>query len=96
MMVFISNGKTTCFGLWRPSSGFDNFLALRVIYNMHIVYIYIIYYIYIMGRPRRRWVDNIRMDLQEVGCGYMDWIGLGQDRDRWRTLVSAVMNLRVP
>jgi len=49
-----------------------------------------------MGRPRRRWVDNIRMDLQEVECGYMDWIGLAQDRDRWRTLVSAVMNLRVP
>ena len=49
-----------------------------------------------LGRPRRRWVDNIRMDLQEVGCGYMDWIGLTQDRDRWRTLVSAVMNLRVP
>ena len=48
------------------------------------------------GRPRRRWVDNIRMDLQEVGCGYMDWIGLAQHRDRWRTLVSAVMNLRVP
>ena len=47
-------------------------------------------------RPRRRWVDNIRMDLQEVGCGYMDWIGLAKDRDRWRTLVSAVMNLRVP
>jgi len=49
-----------------------------------------------LGRPRRRWVDNIRMDLQEVGCGYMDWIGLAQDRYRWRTLVSAVMNLRVP
>jgi len=48
-----------------------------------------------LGRPRRRWLDNIRMDLQEVGCGYMDWIGLAQDRDRWRTLVSAVMNLRV-
>ena len=47
-------------------------------------------------RPRRRWVDNIRMDLQEVGCGYMDWIGLAQDRDRWRALVSAVMNFRVP
>ena len=44
-----------------------------------------------LGRPRRRWVDNIRMDLQEVGCGYMDWIGLALDRDRWRTLVSAVM-----
>jgi len=49
-----------------------------------------------MGRPRRRWVDNIRMDLQEVRSGYMDWIGLPQDRDSWRTLVSAVMNLRVP
>jgi hypothetical protein len=49
-----------------------------------------------LARPRRRWVDNIRMDLQEVGCGYMDWIGLAQDRDRWRTLVSAVMNLQVP
>ena len=49
-----------------------------------------------LGRPRRRWVDNIRMDLQEVGCGYVDWIGLAQDRNRWRTLVSAVMNLRVP
>ena len=49
-----------------------------------------------LGRPRRRWVDNIRNDLQEVGCGYMDWIGLAQDRDSWRTLVSAVMNLRVP
>ena len=49
-----------------------------------------------LRRPRRRWVGNIRMDLYEVGCGYMDWIGLAQDRDRWRTLVSAVMNLRVP
>ena len=49
-----------------------------------------------LGRPRRRWVDNIRMDLQEVECGYMDWVGLAQDRDRWRTLVSAGMNVRVP
>ena len=49
-----------------------------------------------LGRLRRRWVDNITMDLQEVRCGYMDWIGLAQERDRWRTLVSAVMNLRVP
>ena len=48
-----------------------------------------------LGRPRRRWVDNIRMDLQE-GCGYVDWIGLARVRDRWRTFVSAVMNLRVP
>ena len=49
-----------------------------------------------LGRPRRRWVDNIRMDLQEVGCGYGDWIGLARDRDGWRKLVNAVMNLRVP
>ena len=49
-----------------------------------------------VGRPSRRWVDNIRMDLQEVGCGYMDWIGLAQDRDIWRKLVSAVTNFRVP
>jgi len=49
-----------------------------------------------LGRPRRRCVDNIRMNLKEVGCVYMDWIGLAQDKDRWRTLVSAVMNLRAP
>ena len=49
-----------------------------------------------LGRPRRRWVDNIRMDLQQVGCVYMDWIGLAQDRDKWRMLVSAVMKFRVP
>jgi len=48
-----------------------------------------------LRRPRRRWVDKIRMDLQELGCGYMGWIGLAQYRDRWRMLVSAVMNLRV-
>ena len=48
-----------------------------------------------MGRPRRRLVDNIRMDIQDVGCGYVYWFGLAQDRDRWRTLVSAVMNFRV-
>ena len=52
-------------------------------------------------KERDHWGDlgvdvNIRMDLQEVGCGYVDWIGLAQDRDRWRTLVSAVMNLRFP
>jgi hypothetical protein len=47
-------------------------------------------------RPRRRWVDNIKMDLQEVGWGGMEWINLAQDRDQWRTLVHKVMNLRVP
>ena len=50
----------------------------------------------LLGRPRRRWEDNIRMDLQEVGLGYEDWIRLAQDRDRWRVLVRAVRNLRVP
>ena len=49
-----------------------------------------------LGRPRRRWVDNIRMDLEEVRCAYLDWIHLAQDRDRWRTLESAVMNIGVP
>ena len=44
-----------------------------------------------LGRPRRRWADNIRIDLQEMRCGYMDWIGLAQDRDLWRRLVSAVL-----
>jgi hypothetical protein len=49
-----------------------------------------------LGRPRRRWEDNIKIDLQEVGCGGMDWIKMAQDRDRWRVLVNAVINLRVP
>jgi len=49
-----------------------------------------------LWRPRRRWEDNIKMDLQEVGCGGMDWIELAQDRNRWRALANAVMNLRVP
>jgi len=48
-----------------------------------------------LGRPRRRWEDNIKMGLQEVGCGVMDWIELAQDRDRWQALVNAVMNLRL-
>jgi len=49
-----------------------------------------------LGRPRCRWKDNIRMDLREVGCGCVDWMELAQDKDRWRALVSAVTNLRVP
>ena len=49
-----------------------------------------------LGRLRHRWVNNIRMELQEVGCGYMDWTGLAQYRDRWRTLVSEVLNLWIP
>jgi hypothetical protein len=49
-----------------------------------------------IGRPRSRWVDNIKTDLVEVGWGDVDWIGLAQDRDRWRALVNAVTNLRVP
>jgi hypothetical protein len=49
-----------------------------------------------LGRPRRRWLDNIRMDPVEVGWGDVDWIGMSQDRDRWRALVNSVLNLRVP
>jgi len=49
-----------------------------------------------VGRPRRRWEDNIKMDLQEVGYGGMDWIELGQDRYRWRELVNALLNFRYP
>jgi hypothetical protein len=50
----------------------------------------------LLGRPRRRWVDNVGMDLGEVGWGDVDWIGLAQDRNRWRALVNSVLNLRVP
>jgi hypothetical protein len=49
-----------------------------------------------LGRPRRRWVDNIKMDILEIGCSGVDWIGLAQVRDKWRALVNAVMNLQVP
>jgi hypothetical protein len=49
-----------------------------------------------LGRPRRRWADCIKMDISEIGCGGVDWIDLAQDRDKWRALVNAVMNLRVP
>jgi hypothetical protein len=49
-----------------------------------------------LGRPRRRWLDNISMDVVEVGWGDVDWIGLAQDRDRWRALENSVLNLRVP
>jgi hypothetical protein len=49
-----------------------------------------------LGRPRRRWEDNIRLDIQEMGCWCMDWIGLAQDRDRWQALVNVVMSLRIP
>jgi len=49
-----------------------------------------------LGTPRRRWEENIKMDIQEVGCGDMNWIKLAQDRERWRALVNAAVNLRVP
>jgi hypothetical protein len=49
-----------------------------------------------LGRPRRRWEDNIKMDFREIGCGGADWVDVAQDRDRWRALVYTVMNLRVP
>ena len=75
------------------------FLAILIFMNLNEQLLVPIHTTNILScnwRPRRRWVDNIRMDLQEVGCGYVDWIGLVQDRDRWRTPVSAVMYLRVP
>jgi len=50
----------------------------------------------LLGRPKRRWENNIKMDIQEVECGYIKWIDLAQDRNRWRALATAVMNLRVP
>jgi hypothetical protein len=59
-------------------------------------YIYFIYLLPTVVRPRRRWVDNIKMDLLEIGWGGVDWIGLAQDRDKCRGLVNAAMNLRVP
>jgi len=49
-----------------------------------------------LGRPRHRWEDNIKMDLQEVGCESMDWVDLAEDRDRWQAMVNGVMNLQVP
>jgi hypothetical protein len=49
-----------------------------------------------LGRPKRKWVDNIKIDLREIGCGGMDWTGMAQDRDQWRALVNTAMNLRVP
>ena len=49
-----------------------------------------------LGRPKHRWEDNIKMDLQEVGCGGLNWINLAEDRDRWQALVNAVMNFWVP
>ena len=49
-----------------------------------------------LGRPRRRWEDNIKMDLREVGCDFRDWIDLAEDRDQWRAYIRAVMNFRIP
>jgi hypothetical protein len=49
-----------------------------------------------LGRPKCRWIDNIKMDLVEIGWGGVDWAGLAEDRDKWRAFVNAVMNLRVP
>jgi hypothetical protein len=71
-----------------------------------LIYIYLFIFIYLLmgkpegnrplGRPRRKWVDNIRMDLGEVGWDDVDWIGLAKDRNRWRALVNSVLKLRVP
>jgi hypothetical protein len=66
--------------------------ALLVKHRVNYTFIIII----IIGRPRRRWMDNIRMDLGEVGRSDVDWIDLAQDRNRWRAIVNSVLNLRVP
>ena len=70
-------------------------MFIALVYMRIIQHNFVFNYERPLGKPWRRWMDNIRMYLQEVGCGYMDWIGLAHDRGRWRTLVSAVMNLRV-
>ena len=72
------------------------YLSLTISYLIYPFFIYKPEGKRLLGRPRRRWEDSIKMDLQEVGCGGMDWIDLAQDGDRWRALVNAVMNLRVP
>ena len=86
VVAYISWYSTVCCNLWRTSSAIKQ--KLRFLKGSPRPRP--------LGRPRRRWEDNIRMDLQEVGLGYEDWLGLAQDRDRWRALVSAVRNLRVP
>jgi len=97
-MIFVNNQLDTQFFfmyVYLYSLHVSDLLSSRLLSkNLKIkIYRTIILPVVLYGR---RWVDNIRTDLQEVGCGYMDWIELAQDRDRWRTLVSAVMNLQVP
>jgi hypothetical protein len=73
------------------------FLIIHTIHtHQHQQRFHLILTFVIPGRPRRRWVDNIRMDLGEVGWGDVDWIGLAQDRNRWRALVNSLLNFRVP
>jgi hypothetical protein len=77
----------------------NKYLRNRSVYVYIYIYIYTHIHIYMkrpLRRPRRRWVNNIRMDLGEVGWSDVDWSGLVQDRNRWRALVNSVLNLRVP
>jgi len=83
----VANGKQK----FLPSYQIHSVLGPSIL--MHIP---CILYNLLFRSPRRRWEDNIKVDLQKVGCGVMDWIELAQDRNRWRALVNAVMNLQVP
>jgi hypothetical protein len=72
-------------------------ILVKLLLLQHSIYLCLLFEVYFpLGRSRRRWVDNIKMDLREIGWDGGDWIDLAQDRDQWRALVKAVMNLRVP
>jgi hypothetical protein len=83
----MSNVSAFVASIAHSKSAYQNFYAVLKFYVSNVFY---------LGRPRRRWVDNIKIDLREIGWDGMDWIELAQTRDQWRALVNTVMNLRVP